>query len=235
MKTNKKFFIICLSAFLFSCSNEYDYLPIAPENPIEDKVTIRECCFIDFYEALYIANQFLDLRQETETRALSEERILRESSIIQSDRKTRSGDATSDTLMYVFNFNEGFTVVSATRNIHMQVLAYSTEGGIVIDDPGNIGLSIWMDMTKAAVEKSIEKQIDTFAHPVEESEVDMTTRSAVFFNEIRNHRRVGPLVTPPRHPYPYSSRHWHQHPPFNNHVPILFDGVRALAAVFLLQ
>jgi hypothetical protein len=126
--------------------------------------------------------------------------------------------------MYIFNFNEGFTVVSATRNIHMSVLAYATEGEIVINDPNNVGLSIWMDITKTAIEESIENQIDTFLQDVEDSETEATTtRSAIFFNEIRNHRRVNPLLT----------TRWHQDAPFNNHAPLLIsvtNGIERAAA-----
>jgi hypothetical protein len=86
-----------LGILLLSCSNEQDYFLAATEDPVEEnKVAVKEC-FIDLYEALSIANQFLDSKQGAETRASGKERVLRETSIIQSDKKVRSSGAVNDT------------------------------------------------------------------------------------------------------------------------------------------
>lgn len=175
-----------------------------------------------FEEAKEMSDLFTSWKSGNTTRS---GKTLKESSIIKSDNRA---------MMYVFNYNEGFTIISASKRMY-PVLAYS-ETGSFTEDTDIPGLSAWLDFTKEEVRHSFvtaeteasesdeirsyellkemftgDKGTETRAKPEDPGTVEC-------FNEIRNYVKVGPLLT----------TEWDQDEPWNLQSPMV-DGVRAPA------
>lgn len=71
------------------------------------------------------------------------EKELKDSSVIKSD---------NEAMMYIFNYNDGFTIIGASKEIY-PILAYSETGSFTegADIPG---LSTWIDFTKEEIKNS---------------------------------------------------------------------------------
>ena len=134
-----------------------------------------------------------------------------------------------DTLMYVINYRKGFAIVSATKEV-FPILAYSDEGNFDaseledMENNENIGLSIWWDLTKESIIEAKKKtDLDrsavlgsyaAFKKIIEGEKIvegdRAVLRSEHYYDEIRNYKKVGPLLT----------TEWHQDYPFNRYTPI---------------
>jgi hypothetical protein len=188
------------------------------ETGLESTILCKES-FVCMDEALLIAKSFMEWNQGVSTKVLPENtRSLRSTSVIKSENKYRNGKIVCDTLMYVFNFDKGFTIVSATKDAH-QILAYSDIDSFDENDTENIGQNIWLEYIKNTIEKVIdnpsekENMMDAYnTIKFTENIIDhIQTRGWVFFDEIRFYEEVGPLLTTA----------WHQDWPYDTFTPIV--------------
>jgi hypothetical protein len=222
MKLKFMFFGMLLCAGLMNSCNINDELTseyFTDEKNDTELVYERKEWLVDMEEALSIANNFMDWNQEVTKRSFSEgDRVLKSASVITSKEKRRNGRIECDTLMYVFNFAKGFTIVSATKDAN-QILAYSDENSFDVNDTDNIGPSIWLEYMKNEIEKIIEDPTVTQASESvynsmkfeDEWDTKVTTRTKVFYDEIRFYKKVGPLLT----------TRWHQDSPYNQSTPLI--------------
>ena len=82
-----------------------------------------------YEEALALAQESIGIVDQARTRAASPRRIRAERGQCVTEKGTRNGESTTDTLMYIFNFenNAGFSVIAANRAI-APVLAVTEKG-----------------------------------------------------------------------------------------------------------
>ena len=180
--------------------------------------------FIDLKEAEAISSRFMNWNRGNEQTLRSGSREynpLLNATVVKSDEM--------DTLMYVINYRKGFAIVSATKEI-FPILAYSDEGNFDasevedMENNENIGLSIWWDLTKEGIIEA-KKKVDldrsavlgsyaAFKKIIEGEKIvegdRAVLRSEHYYDEIRNYKKVGPLLT----------TEWHQDNPFNRYTPI---------------
>ena len=201
-------FVTCL-ILLQSCSVDSSNPDLLSPDK-EDMLSQETDLFIDQKEAEILSNQFVIWNEKIETRGI-EKQILN-TSVVQSE------DVSYDALMYIINYTDGFTVISATKGIY-PILAYSDKGSLNIDDTTNIGLSIWIDCMKKdiAIEMNkpsndpykLEKYNYLKTQFAESKKVDISTRAPIYIDEIRNYVKVGPhLIT-----------EWDQGDPYNKYIP----------------
>jgi hypothetical protein len=179
--------------------------------------------FIDLKEAQSLSDQFLDWKQGVEMRSSEKDKILKNTSVIKSKRKSKNGRTGNDTLMYIFNYTKGFAIVSATKEVY-PILAYSDEGFFDENDSTNLGPIIWLDYMKKDIENIMEDTTkNTDILNVYNSlsfsgneETDVLLRAAIYINEIRNYKKVGPLLT----------TEWHQGYPYDYYNCTLFPSGR---------
>jgi len=181
--------------------------------------------YTSFEEAKEISDLFMGWKFGNTTTKSGSEKELKESSIIKSD---------NEAMMYIFNYNDGFTIIGASKGMY-PILAYS-ETGSFTEDADIPGLSTWIDFTKEEIKSSL---ITTKSNISVSNEIrcyeslkemfsgnkSMETRAkpedpgtTVCFNEIRNHIKVGTLVT----------TEWSQSDPWNRLSPMV-EVVRAPA------
>ena len=180
--------------------------------------------FIDLKEAEAISSRFMNWTRGNEQTLRSgsrEDNPLLNATVVKSDEM--------DTLMYVINYRKGFAIVSATKEI-FPILAYSDEGNFDasevedMENNENIGLSIWWDLTKEGIIEA-KKKVDldrsavlgsyaAFKKIIEGEKIvegdRAVLRSEHYYDEIRNYKKVGPLLT----------TDWRQDYPFNRYTPI---------------
>lgn len=180
--------------------------------------------FIDLKEAEAISSRFMNWNRGNEQTLRSgsrEDNPLLNATVVKSDEM--------DTLMYVINYRKGFAIVSATKEI-FPILAYSDEGNFDasevedMENNENIGLSIWWDLTKEGIIEA-KKKVDldrsavlgsyaAFKKIIEGEKIvegdRAVLRSEHYYDEIRNYKKVGPLLT----------TDWRQDYPFNRYTPI---------------
>ena len=146
---------------------------------------------------------------------------------------SKSGTTTEDidTLMYLFNYDEGYAVVSADIRVPERVLAYSEEGSVSANTD-NPGLQLFFDMAQVYVEYNITKAEsmrdslnellnDKFqdalgvtlepTHSLSKAKREIS-RTEVYSNCKETHVKtylVGPYIT----------TFWHQNYPYNEFVP----------------
>ena len=180
--------------------------------------------FIDLKEAEAISSRFMNWNRGNEQALRSgsrEDNPLLNATVVKSDEM--------DTLMYVINYRKGVAIVSATKEV-FPILAYSDEGNFDaseledMENNENIGLSIWWDLTKESIIEAKKKaDLDrsavlgsyaAFKKIIEGEKIvegdRAVLRSEHYYDEIRNYKKVGPLLT----------TEWHQDNPFNRYTPI---------------
>ena len=146
---------------------------------------------------------------------------------------SKSGTTTEDidTLMYLFNYDEGYAVVSADVRVPERVLAYSEEGSVSVDTD-NPGLQIFFDMAQEYVEYNIMKAElmrdslnELLNDKIQDAIGDVLepinglskakreiSRTEVYSNSKETHVKtylVGPHI----------KTFWHQNYPYNEFVP----------------
>lgn len=219
MRTSFKFFFYTLATIIIlGCDEKIDLNSDFSEVNTDFIFPQSTVTFIDIEEAKSIANQFMNLNNsfrkgegEAET-----ERIIISSSVVRSEKRNINIENECDTLMYIFNFSKGFTIVSAIKDFY-PILAYSEDNCFDESNTDNVGPSIWLDYMRNTIEKMIEdpNTENVFAdvyHSMqfEENELTQRTRSQ-FYDEIRNYVEVGPYLT----------TEWHQGYPFNTCTPVI--------------
>lgn len=148
MKASKLLSVIAAAALVMSCSSE-DQLPMpeAADNaaPSEEVALWSRTRTVD--EAAEIAMQAIRMLPQSDSRSAGRTFSKESVKIARSESDSRTGE--SDTLMYVFNFddNQGFAVVAA--NPAVPGLIAVTEMGSYDPDsiPDNPGLAMYMANT----------------------------------------------------------------------------------------
>lgn len=176
-------------------------------------------------EAEEISDLFMGWKFGNTTTKSGSDKELKESSIIKSD---------NEAMMYIFNYNDGFTIIGASKGMY-PILAYS-ETGSFTEGADISGLSTWIDFTKEEIKSSLitTKSNITVSNEIRNYELlkemfsgneSMGTLvkpedpgTTVCFSEIRNHIKVGPPLT----------TEWSQSDPWNRLSPMV-DGMRAPA------
>jgi len=226
------FLFALLAVILTECSHSADHILTdnthGNERVVASENKTRREGFIDLEEAKLISNQFLNWNPDGQLKSSGKDRTLKKSSVIKlgkNKNKNGRGNNESDTLMYVLNYTDGFTIVSATNKIY-PILAYSDEGtSFDENDTTNIGPIIWLENMEDYIENVIEDTTVTTSMSDIYSSLpftgnknpDATLRAAVYIDEIRNYKKIGPLLT---------TESWHQDFPYNIYSPYR-DGVQA--------
>ena len=149
----------------------------------------------------------------------------------QTISKSRKSTEDIDTLMYLFNYDEGYAVVSADVRVPEEILAYSDEGNLHLDSD-NPGLQIFFDMAQEYVEYNIlkaELMRDSLSELLNDKFQDAIgdvfepihglskakreiSRTEVYSNSKETHVKtylVGPHI----------KTYWHQNDPYNYFAP----------------
>ena len=157
---------------------------------------------------------------------------------------SKSGTTTEDidTLMYLFNYDEGYAVVSADVRVPERVLAYSEEGNVSANTD-NPGLQIFMDMAQDYVDlcvanaeaqrDSVEQSLTDKLLAVQGISQDTTvelSKSKVVTDRIFIGTASWDRATYLRTDVvgPYISARWHQENPYNKYAPEI-NGTKCLA------
>lgn len=201
------FILTVCSLIISSCSNEEQISDILKASSKETEDT---SLFINKHEAELLSNQFTNWNNEAKTRGVEKQII--NTFVIKSD------EVSYDALMYIVNYIEGFTIISATKGIY-PILAYSNTGSFNLKDTTNIGLSIWMNTMKNDIISEMNNPVDSAlklerynylkTQFTKTNKSEILTRAPVYLDEIRNYIKVGPLI----------ATNWHQHHPYNQFIP----------------
>lgn len=187
----------------FSCSDFVYNEDVVNENL---EIGAKTEDFISLEEASEIATLFMNNKLSNFTRSGNS---IRDTGIIQKE------DAVGNILMYVINYQDGFALISATKKL-FPILAYSETGNFDEKESGNIGLSLWMEMTMKEINDLITDTTRNtsdfnimYAHLKEDLRKE--SESQTRYNEtITNYQKVGPLL----------KTAWYQGPPYNNKAPL---------------
>lgn len=136
-------------ALAVSCSKfEEDVAPVDPKQPAAWSPTRS------YDEALSLAQQSIALVDKGKTRSARSRRIVSRRGQCVTMPTTRGGQSLTDTLMYVFNFedNDGFSVIAANRAVD-PVLAVTEKGNYTYGEPTGVeNFDFYMDlMTQSLV------------------------------------------------------------------------------------
>ena len=196
-------------------------------------------------QAAEIANNFLGIGNDAPS--LSKHAALSPQCEVLTRTKrpiSKSGNTADvvDTMLYVFNYNDGYAVVSADIRTPMPILAYSDEGIIHLDSD-NPGVNLFFDMAqdyidyhisyaesiRDSVEKSLNAKLDEALGVSQKSEQGLSktmviTRKA--FVDDLSWKHLSYLSTEKKGPYITTA--WHQNSPYNNFAPVI-DGKRCPA------
>lgn len=130
-------------ALAVSCSKfEEDVAPVDPKQPAAWSPTRS------YDEALSLAQQSIALVDKGKTRSARSRRIVSRRGQCVTMPTTRGGQSLTDTLMYVFNFedNDGFSVIAANRAVD-PVLAVTEKGNYTYGEPTGVeNFDFYMDL-----------------------------------------------------------------------------------------
>ena len=189
---------------------------------------------ISMEQAMDIANNFLGKGSVSSTLSKSGTSVPRCEVLTRSKNSlSKSGSLTEnlDTMLYVFNYDEGYAVVSADVRVPEEILAYSDEGNLHLDTD-NPGLQIFFDMAQEYVEYNIMKAElmrdslnELLNDKIQDAIGDVLepinglskakreiSRTEVYSNSKETHVKtylVGPHI----------KTFWHQNYPYNEFVP----------------
>lgn len=148
---------------------------------------------------------------------------------------SKSGSATEvvDTILYVFNYNEGYAVVSADVRVPEQILAYSDDGYFSLDTD-NPGIQIFIEMAQDYIGHSIERsemKRDSLENQLEEklfasSGISINTSTGLSKAKRVTSKKLVYSNIPSKHESteivgPYSKTYWHQGYPYNAYAPMM--------------
>jgi len=151
-------------AFLLSCSDEN--LPSGNFEPLAKAQSTNNR--IDMQEATNLAEEaivFLNREHPSESkssRTVNSVSILRfgslKSSMMKSGEYSEALDI-SDTLAYVFNFEDslGFVIISKDKRIESPLLAFTQKGSLVNGETDNPGLKLFLERLEGYMLESIAK------------------------------------------------------------------------------
>ena len=188
---------------------------------------------ISIEQAVEIADNFFNKSSSTASLSKSS-KCLPEYEVITAAKKSIKKSASTDdtdTLMYIFNYNDGFAVVSADIRTPEQILAYS-ETGSLHSDTDNPGISLFLNMAQDYVQYSIDKaesMRDSLESSLDEklssalglpadtvssiSKYKRVTSKTLVYTNIQSKHISTELVGP------YIQTMWHQSDPYNVYLP----------------
>ena len=216
MKTNFIFRSICCiftATTLFACTQEViETLPIQAES--ETQLMKVQSKYRTYGEALAIAQDAIGMLGESSVTRSGNPRTIDIHNVqyIVNTSSTRS-DGKTDTLMYVFNYNDnaGFAVVSANRATE-GLIAVTEQGNYVAgEETGNGGFDLYMDMAEEYVMRAFEP-----IPPIGGGGQEILTQFKMFVD--RDTTTFGP----------YLQVRWGQDWPYNMACPIQ-EGLRTKA------
>lgn len=142
---------VFLAIASIACSDDKERCVPNEEKPENAAVVLSPTR--SYEEALSLAQESIGIVERGETRAASLRRIRAERGQCVTEKVTRSGESTTDTLMYVFNFENdaGFSVIAANRAI-APVLAVTEKGSYTHGEKTGIeNFDYYMDLLTAQV------------------------------------------------------------------------------------
>ena len=139
--------LLFVAIIIVACSNEKYIDDIRTQVPVKQVSNLRS-----YEEALQVAESSISMLDNSEsTRSSSSRKIDANNSKVYLNKSvTRSSSNTSDTLMYVFNFedNEGFAIVAAPKDIK-PLIAITEKGHYDPDEPSGIeGFDDYMNLAE---------------------------------------------------------------------------------------
>lgn len=164
----KNLFLLSFLFLLLACGKESaESLPLSPSLPEKGVLTPYFTDEIDYAKALKIAQQAPARFGGEFTKGFTKT-VLSGEPIVSQGIATKSGNASIDTLMYVFNYAEGGYAVVPTLEVESDLIAYIEEGTFNIqdtltDDLSRFLVSMMMDYQKSVVAQYEEEQILTKA------------------------------------------------------------------------
>lgn len=145
-------------ALAVSCSKfEEDVAPVDPKQPAAWSPTRS------YDEALSLAQQSIALVDKGKTRSARSRRIVNRRGQCVTMPTTRGGQSLTDTLMYVFNFedNDGFSIIAANRAVD-PVLAVTEKGNYTYGEPTGVeNFDFYMDLMAQSLVGRKPLPIDT--------------------------------------------------------------------------
>ena len=211
---------------------------------------------ISMEQAMDIANNFLGKGSVSSTLSKSGTSVPRCEVLTRSKNcLSKSGSLTEnlDTMLYVFNYDEGYAVVSADIRVPERVLAYSEAGNVSVDTD-NPGLQIFMDMAQDYVDLCVanaEAKRDSVEQSLTEKllaaqDVSQDTMVSLSKSKVVTNRIFIGTASWDRATYlrtdivgPYITTKWHQLKPYNNNAPVIngtpcYAGCVAIATAQLM-
>lgn len=185
MKFIWAFFFVIASV---ACSDDKERC-VPNEEKSEDSAVVLSSTR-SYEEALVLAQESIGIVDRAETRAASLRRIRAERGQCVTEKCTRNGESTTDTLMYVFNFenNAGFSVIAANRAI-APVLAVTERGSYTHGvKTGVENFDYYMDLLTAQVAA-------TPTYPTIPPIAPIQPRPIIKTEEVDIDKSKGPLVS----------------------------------------
>lgn len=203
MKTTNLFKTLCIlcTVFISSCSSEFqEMLTLKSEESTKKALFTRT-----YNEAIDIAQKAIKLLDDENKTRSTVSRKIKDTQYILKRAETRSTNS-SDTLMYVFNFedNAGFAIVSANPQTEGLIAITETGNYILGESTGNAGFDMYMQLAEEYI-----ASID-FTIPTDSTQIPLT--------EIK-HVTVSDTISCG----PYISVRWGQNFPYYSETPII-DG-----------
>lgn len=198
----KNLFLLSFLFLLLACSKDSaESLPLSPSLPEKGVLTPYFTDEIDYAKALQIAQQAPARFGGEFTKGFTKT-VLSGEPIVSQGSLTKSGNASIDTLMYVFNYVEGGYAVVPTLEVESDLIAYIEEGTFNIqdtltDDLSRFLVSMMMDYQKSVVIKYKQDTLATkseLVRPSGRSEGPMCTRIEISANRFYD---FGDPVYPP--------------------------------------
>lgn len=150
----KNFLFVLAAALMMAACSKQESIESTPAIPTA-KTSMSN--MRSYEEALRIAENAIGMLEDSKSSTRSTEKCrkinLSENKVIMRDAKTRGESGASDSLIYVFNFenNEGFALVSASKNTE-GLLAVTEKGHFEPDHPSDIkGFDDFLSLAKEYV------------------------------------------------------------------------------------
>lgn len=168
-----------------------------------NEVVTSENVNITLDVARKIAMQFMQENGNAELRSGRDNEIQKTECIIEDN----------DTLMYLVNFEDGFTLVSGS-SVTYPVLGFADQNNLYQDDiNNNSDLSFWFEYVKGQIKETLNDTIIEYYDPLGWEDITDYSQTRIGVGESgRITGRVGEELC-------LIKTNWHQGPPFNNATP----------------
>ena len=169
----------------------------------QNEIITNENTIVTLDEARKIAIEFMHENSNSELRSGKANEILKTECIIEDN----------DTLMYLVNFDNGFTLVSGSSATY-PILGFEDQSNLYEDDiNNNLDLSFWFEYVKGQIKETLKDTIVEYYDPLEWKDVTAYSQTRIGVGESgRITGRVGEELC-------LIKTNWHQGPPYNNYTP----------------